>query len=208
MFNVCKVKLLLVAILSLSVSSVFAAPPEWVEGQLIVKPKAGLSDAQFEKILSKSKGAIGQAPEADQYACYQGAARRPWMRSCGHCPTIRILTMSKRTCWWHPTPSRRMTQATPASGICRKSRRRPPGSTSTGSGITVAILDTGVEGSHPDLVNNLVPGWNVVSNNSDTSPVMSHGTSVAGTVAATGNNATRCCFRCLGREDHADPDHE
>ena len=52
----CKVKLLLVAILSLSVSSVIAAPPEWVEGQLIVKPKAGLSDAQFEKILSKSKG--------------------------------------------------------------------------------------------------------------------------------------------------------
>jgi len=45
-----------VAILSLSVSSVFAAPPEWVEGQLIVKPKAGLSDEQFEKILSKSKG--------------------------------------------------------------------------------------------------------------------------------------------------------
>jgi hypothetical protein len=61
---------------------------------------------------------------------------------------------------------------------------------SAGEGITVAILDTGVEGSHPDLVNNLVPGWNVVSNNSDTSPVMWHGTSVAGTVAATGNNAT------------------
>jgi thermitase len=61
---------------------------------------------------------------------------------------------------------------------------------STGSGITVAILDTGVESSHPDLVNNLVPGWNVVSNNSDTSPVMSHGTRVAGVVAASSNNST------------------
>jgi hypothetical protein len=61
---------------------------------------------------------------------------------------------------------------------------------SQGDGITVAILDTGVEASHPDLVGNLVPGWNVVSNNSDTSPIMWHGTSVAGTVAASGNNAT------------------
>ena len=33
-----------------------AAPPEWIEGQLIVKPRAGLSDEQFKKILSKSKG--------------------------------------------------------------------------------------------------------------------------------------------------------
>ena len=60
---------------------------------------------------------------------------------------------------------------------------------SAGNGITVAILDTGVEASHPDLVDNLVPGWNVVSNNSDTSPVRWHGTSVAGVVAATSNNA-------------------
>jgi len=47
-----------------------------------------------------------------------------------------------------------------------------------------------VEGGHPDLVGNLVPGWNVVSNNSNTSPVMFHGTSVAGVVAATSNNST------------------
>ena len=46
--RVCKVKLLLAAIFSLSVTSVFAAPPEWVDGELIVKPLAGLSEARFE----------------------------------------------------------------------------------------------------------------------------------------------------------------
>lgn len=54
--------------------------------------------------------------------------------------------------------------------------------------ITIALCDTGVEASHPDLASNLVPGWNVVDNNADTSPVAPHGTWTAGTAAAIGNN--------------------
>jgi len=55
--------------------------------------------------------------------------------------------------------------------------------------IVIAVCDTGVDPSHPDLSPKLVPGWNVVDNNSDTSPVAPHGTWTAGTAAATGNNA-------------------
>jgi len=58
------------------------------------------------------------------------------------------------------------------------------------SGITIAILDTGVDGSHPDLVSKMVPGWNIYDNNSDTRDVYGHGTKVAGTAAAFGNNGT------------------
>jgi thermitase len=54
--------------------------------------------------------------------------------------------------------------------------------------ITIALCDTGVEATHPDLASKLVPGWNVADNNADTSPVASHGTWTAGTAAATGNN--------------------
>jgi len=61
--------------------------------------------------------------------------------------------------------------------------------TTTGSSsVTIAILDTGVDSNHPDLAANLVPGWNFYDNNSDSSDVHGHGTAVAGTVGAIGNN--------------------
>lgn len=61
---------------------------------------------------------------------------------------------------------------------------------SVGSGIKVAILDTGVSASHPDLAANMVPGWNFYANNSDTSDPHGHGTAVAGAAAAVFNNGT------------------
>ena len=60
---------------------------------------------------------------------------------------------------------------------------------STGAGITIAILDTGVDGTHPDLASNMVPGWNFYDNNSDTHDANGHGTTVAGAAAAATNNS-------------------
>ena len=61
--------------------------------------------------------------------------------------------------------------------------------TTTGSEvITIAILDSGVDGAHPDLAALMVPGWNFYDNNSDTRDVRGHGTGVAGAAAASGNN--------------------
>ena len=60
--------------------------------------------------------------------------------------------------------------------------------TSTGSGITIAILDTGVDGNHPDLAAQMVPGWNLFDDNDNTSDVLGHGTAVAGVAAAASNN--------------------
>jgi len=63
-------------------------------------------------------------------------------------------------------------------------------STTTGSsGVTIAILDTGVNGAHSDLSAKLVAGWNFFDNNSNTADVYGHGTLVAGTAAAASNNA-------------------
>ena len=59
----------------------------------------------------------------------------------------------------------------------------------TGSGVTIAILDTGVDGTHPDLVSQMVPGWNFYNNSSNTADSNGHGTAVAGTTAAATNNA-------------------
>ena len=62
--------------------------------------------------------------------------------------------------------------------------------TSDGSGITVAVVDTGVDSAHPDLAGNLVPGVEVVgavaSNN--VADGHGHGTHVSGIIAAVTDN--------------------
>lgn len=57
-----------------------------------------------------------------------------------------------------------------------------------GEGITVAVVDTGVDYTHPDIAANVVPGWNFVTDTSDPMDDNGHGTHVAGTIAAIGNN--------------------
>jgi thermitase len=54
--------------------------------------------------------------------------------------------------------------------------------------VKVAMVDSGVDGTHPDLAPNLAPGYNFVSGGANTSDTMGHGTTTAGVVAAAGNN--------------------
>ncbi|MEN6604170.1 MAG: S8 family peptidase, partial [Bryobacteraceae bacterium] len=56
------------------------------------------------------------------------------------------------------------------------------------SGTVVAVVDSGVDATHPDLAGKVVAGWNFLGANSDTSDVYGHGTAVAGTVAAMTDN--------------------
>lgn len=60
-----------------------------------------------------------------------------------------------------------------------------------GSGVVIAVLDTGIDLSHPDLIGNIDPrGLNFVGN-TDSSPTddVGHGTHVSGIIGAVGNNA-------------------
>jgi subtilisin family serine protease len=72
-------------------------------------------------------------------------------------------------------------------------------SMSTGRSSTiVAVLDTGVDKKHEDLVN-LAPGYNFVDGNQNTSDPNGHGTAVAGIIGAQGNNGkgtAGVCWHC------------
>ena len=61
---------------------------------------------------------------------------------------------------------------------------------STGSVWTlVGVVDTGIDIGHPDLVNNIAsPGKDFFNNDDDAQDDHGHGTHVAGTIAAEGNN--------------------
>ena len=65
--------------------------------------------------------------------------------------------------------------------------------TVTGTGVTIAIVDDGLDHAHPDLNGNYLPAhsWDYCDGDSDPTPGSSgdgHGTSAAGVAAAIGNN--------------------
>ena len=57
--------------------------------------------------------------------------------------------------------------------------------------MIIAIVDTGVDATHPDLSGKIIDGWNVNAGGSDYSDAMGHGTQVAG-VAAAASMMTIC----------------
>lgn len=58
--------------------------------------------------------------------------------------------------------------------------------TSQGEGVTVAVVDTGVDLEHPDLKANMLPGYDFVDLDTTPQDIAGHGTHVAGLVAANG----------------------
>ena len=59
----------------------------------------------------------------------------------------------------------------------------------TTTGVMVAVIDTGVDYNHPDLLGKVVKGYDFVNGDADPMDDYGHGTHVAGIIAAKANNS-------------------
>jgi len=163
------------------------AGENWARGYILVQPRAGLASDKFDEIVrgkgGRSLGRIANlpvhkiaVPENAEDAVVRALSKNPSIKFAEKdmlvAPDEFIPNDSKYTSEWHLP----IIQAPEAWAL------------SQGDGVVVAVLDTGVYGAHPDLSSKMLDGWNVVSNDTDTSDIMGHGTAVAGFVGAASNN--------------------
>lgn len=163
-----------------------AEPPAWAEGRILVVPRSGVGDADLAGALKGHRGRslrkldrlnlhVVEVPAGSEDAAVAALARDPRVKFAERDRRVSHAAAAndpKFPSQWH----------------LAKIQAPVAWDSSIGAGVVVAVLDTGVDGAHPDLAPNLVAGWNVYDGNADTSDPHGHGTWVAGTVAAATNN--------------------
>lgn len=162
------------------------AQTDRIPGRLIVHHAAGVSGAQATSLISRHGArlrrrmeklnlSVIEVPAGSEEAIMQS------LRASGQVTEVEYDHYAKLaatandpylTSQWYLTKI----QATSAWGV------------SVGSGTPIAVLDTGVDATHPDLAGRVMTGWNFVSNTNNTQDTMGHGTAVAGVFGAISNN--------------------
>jgi thermitase len=173
---------------TMATTSATAEPIGWAKGRILVQPVAGLSEEAFADILARRGGRsvshnqrinlhIVQVPLQAEWAIAKTLSKNP------------LIAFAEPDMLVEPSETIPDDPQFPNQWHLSKIQAPTAWDMGTGDGITVAILDDGVDPDHPDLEGRLVSGWNAVSLNEDTAPVNVHGTRVAGVVAAETNNA-------------------
>lgn len=174
--------------ISFAASADAAGPSKWAEGRILVQPRAGLPDTELDLVLTKQGNVKSQGrlrgldvhvvsvPAKAEAAVARALSRNPHIKFAEVDGLVGATATTpndpKFANQWHWAKI----QAPAAWDF------------SQGSGVTVAVLDSGVEPTHPDLQGKLLPGWNVVSKNTTTTDTRGHGTAVAGVIGAASNN--------------------
>jgi len=178
-------------ILAAATPLAFSAPnhgePEFAPGRILVEPQAGLTADDFARDL-KLHGA-GKARKLGQSNIHvidvPHGSEKAIANKLKHNPHFKFAELDQRV-------EIAATANDPYLGSewhISKIGANTAWDKTQGAGVTIAILDSGIDASHPDLAPHLVPGYNTYDNNTDTSDICGHGTQVAGSAAAAMNNA-------------------
>ena len=159
----------------------------WAEGRILVLPHAGLPEKELAKIVGEHGGKARKIGQSDLYIVDlpgHGSEKAVAARLAHH-PHLKFAELDYlvEPDFMPNDPQYGSAWHLPKIGASSA------WDSSQGSGVTIAILDSGVDGRHPDLSSRMVAGWNFYDNNSITSDVFGHGTKVAGTASAITNNA-------------------
>jgi thermitase len=166
-----------------------AAPAALVHapGRLLIGARAGVSDAEMRKLLGPYAGRATRIGRSDLHiANVPVGAEKTIVDFLAKHPQLKFAELDRRL-----APS--FTANDPYAGSqwhLSKIGSNIAWDSAQGAGITIAILDSGVDGTHPDLSARMVAGWNFLDNNANAADVNGHGTAVAGAAAATLNNGT------------------
>ena len=156
-------------------------------GRVLVEPRAGLSDDEFDKILKPHGGRRVSQINGTKVHIIElppTASARAVAALLAHNPHLKFAEPD------YQLPSQLQFNDEYFGYAWHLPRIEAPNAwdISTGNNVTIAIIDSGVNAGHPDLVGKVVPGWNFFNNDANTSDVYGHGTLVAGTAAASSNN--------------------
>ena len=175
------------AIASLATPAFAAQSEDFAAGRIIVEPRAGLTVADFDKIL-KANGA-GKARKLGQSNIHvidvARGSEKAIANKLKHNPHFKFAELDQRV-------EVSATTNDPMLGSewhINKIGAATAWDSVQGSGVTIAILDSGMDAAHPDLAGNAVAGYNSYDNNTNTADVCGHGTKAAGSAAAAANNA-------------------
>jgi hypothetical protein len=164
-----------------------ATTEAYAAGRILVMPRAGLPDAALGKVLTENGAGRARRIGRTDLRIVElpaGVTARTMVERLKRHPHVKFAELDRRVALsgvsndpylgsqWH----------VPKIGATTAWDR------ALGAGIKIAIIDTGVDGTHPDLVGRMLPGWNFHDGNSNAADVQGHGTAVAGTAAATVNN--------------------
>jgi len=175
------------AVAAMAAPAFAAQGDDFAAGRIIVEPRAGLTVEEFSKSL-KDNGA-GKALKIGQSNMHvidvPHGSEKAIVNKLKHNPHYKFVELDQRV-------ELTATVNDPYLGSewhIAKIGANTAWDKSQGAGVTIAILDSGVDAAHPDLAPRLVPGYNTSNNNTDTSDICGHGTSVAGAAAAALNNS-------------------